>query len=302
MNMLIKSVAILGSLFFCLINKILRSLWRSNMLNVYNYHVHPVELYDYENHWKADPMLAVEVLQRYPDRKDVLALVLSSPRAIIKYVQDTRKPFPKGLGKLLQQEGVGTTSSLIDYAVWVESRVPEIEKRLLSLGNIEEIFAYISRVIKGVWKEAESTIGKESYYRREYVRVYLNGDWSKFDKGQYKEDNDWISFVQGLLDDGVTSYDENAEAMAEEDWDDEDEEAEPYEPLDISYRDWSNKKGFDIYRGLTKVGSIGQVRSGKIELLDKKEAVYKSLELGKPEDAYWDDVYDYIHDVIVSGI
>lgn len=300
--MLIKSVAILGSLFFCLINKILRSLWRSNMLNVYNYHVHPVELYDYENHWKADPMLAVEVLQRYPDRKDVLALVLSSPRAIIKHVQDTRKPFPEGLRVLLQQEGVGATSTLIDYAVWVESRVPEIEKRILSLGHIEEIFAYISRVIKGVWKEAESTIGKESYYRREYVRLYLNGDWSKFDEGQYKEDNDWIGFVQGLLDDGVTSYDENAEAMAEEDWDDEDEEAEPYEPLDISYRDWSNKKGFDIYRGLTKVGSIGQVRSGKIELLDKKEAVYKSLELGKPEDAYWDDVYDYIHDVIVSGI
>lgn len=272
------------------------------MLNVYNYHVRPVELYDYENHWKADPMLAVEVLQRYPDRKDVLALVLSSTRAILQYVRSTSKPFPEGLRVLLSQEGRGTTSALLDYAGWVGVRVPEIEKRLLSSGTVGEISAYIDRVINGVWKEAESKIGKESYYSREYVRMYLKGDWSKFDEGQYKEDDGWISFVQGLLDDGVRSYDENAEAMAEEDWDDEDEEVEPYESLDVSYQDWSSKKGFDIYRGITKVGSVGQVRSGKIELLDRKEEVYKSLELGKPEDAYWDDIYDYIHDIIVSGI
>jgi hypothetical protein len=273
------------------------------MLNVYNYHVHPVELYDYENHWKADPMKAVEVLQQYPDRKDVLALVLSSPRAIIRHVQDTHKPFPEGLRVLLSQEGMGTTTRLLDYATWVGVRVPEIEKRLLISGNVGEISAYIDRVIKGVWKEAESKIGKESYYRREYVRMYLKGDWSKFDEGQYKEDDGWIRFVQELLDDGVRSYDENAEAMAGDvDWDGEDEEVEPYEPLDVSYQDWSNKKGFDIYRGITKVGSVGQVRSGKIELLDGKDEVYKSLELGKPEDAYWDDVYDYIHDIIVSRI
>jgi hypothetical protein len=220
----------------------------------------------------------------------------------MRYVQNTHKPFPEGLRVLLQQEGIGTTSRLIDYADYIESRVPEIEKRLLSKGDVGEISAYINRVIKGVWKEAESKIGKKSYYSREYVRIYLKGDWSKFDQGQHSEDTGWIRFVQELLDDGVRSYDENAEAMAEEDWGDEDEEVEPYEPLDVSYQDWSNKKGFDIYRGLTKVGSVGQVRSGKVELLDKKEAVYKSIELGKPDDAYWDDVYDYIHDVIVSRI
>jgi hypothetical protein len=222
----------------------------------------------------------------------------------MRYVQDTHKPFTEGLRVLLQQEGIGATSNLIDYADYIGYRVPEIEKRLLSKGGVGDISAYINRVIKGVWKEAESKIGKESYYSREYVRIYLKGDWSKFDQGQHSGDSDWVSFVQELLDDGVRSYDENAEAMAEEDWgdEDEDEEVEPYEPLDVSYQDWSNKKGFDIYRGITKVGSVGQVRSGKVELLDKNEAVYKSIELGKPDDAYWDDVYDYIHDVIVSRI
>lgn len=271
------------------------------MLNVYKYHVSPEKLIEYENHWKADPMAAVDVLVRHPERVEVKAVVLQDPKAIVQYVREVGKSFPEGLSVILSKDEYAYKSSIIPYAMALGKRDSKIEAWLLRDGDPHTIMTYVHEVVKGVWKEAEAIIARSGFHRREYVRMYLKGDWSKFDKGQILDNSDWKTYVQGLIDSGVEGYNEHRESMMEDDWDDEEEDEEEgvYEPLVVMYKDITDGS-FGIFNGRKRVGVCIRQHGGDVELLDLNNELKATLDLNKTEDALWDDVYQYIEDVIVG--
>ena len=269
------------------------------MLNVYKFHNQPHILHDYENSWKADPMVAVEVLVQYPDRKDIQSVVLSNRNAILQYVKETGREWPEGLRVLLSPERGSAIIGIMQYAIAVGHRVSVVEQRILLDGIASDLMHYIQHVIKGVWKEAESKIAKSDYHRQEYVRMYLSGDWSKFDKGQYVgEVNGWIRLVQDLINDAVESYNQTIDDQVD-DWDDEDEE-HSYDPIYVSFEKSDDNKSFIIFNDLDRVGSAVQLPSGNVKLSDLNDRSIVTLDIGRPQDEIWDDVYQYVVDVIAQ--
>lgn len=265
------------------------------MLNVYKYHAEPESLHDYENRWKIDPMYAVDVLIQHPDRKDVERVVLSNSFAVLKYVKATAKPFPAGLQTLIALRF--NILPLISYAEAINQRVPEIEQELLSGGL--NLVDYAERVIKGIWKEAEPIIARDKSTRREYIQKLLGGDWSKFDRGQFGPENDWVDMVSSAINATIDDLNDNGWATA-----DEDEDNEEYDEVVIVCKKTASNS-MSIYRirsgRRTKIGEVVAVSSHEAECKDANGKLACKISIAGTDDDVRDELYDYIYYTLLAA-
>lgn len=267
------------------------------MLNIYKYHTNPKILINYENHWQADPFASADILINEPNNKEVEAVVIKNDRAILRYVKATGNPLPAGLRAMISRNDELLDSHLVQYAEAINKRVPELEDKLIKLKSGFNIMRYIDVLIKGPWKEAEPALAADDYYRREYVRRWLDGDWSKLDRGQHtaEESVAWVDFVKSVLDNALLSYTENLQAIRDE----EGGEMLDEDDLDVSYRR-INSNSFAILKSETVVGKVKR-DGNEISLLTASDELVTTFDVRSHEDDLWDEVYDYVYDVIIVG-
>lgn len=176
------------------------------MLDIYKFHTSPDQLYGFEGIWARSPMTAVHKLLVDPDNKQALELVLSTDESIIRYVRSTGKVFPEGLSH------IRGAASLVEYARITDKRLPkDMEQQLLVTATQYVLIDYAKHVIQGPWKELESKLAAGiQYFQNMYVYVVLDGEWSKFDNGQFK--TRWVGFVTSALDDIIETINEESYA------------------------------------------------------------------------------------------
>lgn len=269
------------------------------MLNVYEYHDAPESLHNYENSWKYQPNMAPGFLAKYPDRKDVEKVVLSSAATILKYVSITKKPYPAGLQVLMASKYADL--SLLAYAQSIGQRVPEIERVLLS--SEYKLTDYAKTVIKGPWKEAESVIAKDSGERRVYVNTVLDGDWSKFDKGQFDSDSGWQELMTRIIEYIVTDINDNA--WADEDANDHDEDYEPWEEIIIVCKKES-AKSLRIVRqyersGSKVVGYINKISDHEVACKDAERNTVHTVSIADDDGDIQSNISHYVYTTLLAA-
>jgi hypothetical protein len=261
------------------------------MLNIYNYHATPEKLPGFAERWSIDPMLALEVLKKDPSNKKAERIVLTDYRAVLAYVSNTGKAFPAGLKVLMARNDIMV---LIDYAILIKQRVPQIEQRLLATDYYTLINRYISNVIEGPWKEAEAVLAKSEYHAREYVRMWLGGDWAKFDRGQRvdKESWNWQDYVKEIIDDIVQGINENQLDLYQ---DEDDDDIEEWKEVHLTYK--PEGKRLIILKGTQKVGSV-ELSGKRLEFFDDDNEMWATMQLTQPQDEAWDSIYDFVDRII----
>lgn len=130
------------------------------MLNVYEYHTKPESLADYDNSWKISVDYAVDYLFEHPGHVGATKRVTTDPKAILRYVWGTRKPFPEGLAALVAK---GINNYLIKYYAAINERSPKLEKELLQNKDVVSIELYRRLVIGGEWAEADKILNNHEH-------------------------------------------------------------------------------------------------------------------------------------------
>jgi hypothetical protein len=297
------------------------------MLDLYKFHTAPDTLHEFENRWKASPEAAVTKLVIDPNNKEALALVLQSAKAILDYVRKTKKPFPAGLKAL-----GNNLYNIIVYATALGQRVPQVEQILLSSNNVSDILNYIDgllghtrdlneplivkaeqlllqgtnlnalnfyikRIIKGPWKEAESKLATNDYAAREYVNAMLDGDWSKFDKGQHNVAEKWQDMIEDIINSIIDDINDNGWAI-----EDEDEDNEPWNEIKLTFvRANADKTSLKVKRDGRVVGKI--VKSdgeNTVKCYDADGELVTTVKLGQTEDDIIQDLWEYTNDELAG--
>jgi hypothetical protein len=146
------------------------------MLNPYKYHTNPDALHNFENSWKLSDKVAADYLIVHPGHEGAQAKLATSSVGVMYYVEQTKKPFPAGLPRLVPTD-------LVTYAQFTGERLPkEYETKLINNRDVWLIVRYVDDIIKGPWKEAEQVIADSGNESRidHYVSTWLGGDRSKF--------------------------------------------------------------------------------------------------------------------------